>query len=75
MWWAEKIAPKDIRVDFLEPMNIALRDKRCDKDKALERKCLFCMIWGNPTCNHMYPYEREAERIWGQTHTEEERLM
>lgn len=57
-----KNSNKDRHVSFLEPVNITLHDKRCDKNKALEMKSLH---WGALTTIPCILIKREVEANFG----------
>lgn len=62
------MAPIDLHANSLELVNISLCDKRCDRDKALERKSLPWIMGAGPNHSHRCPYKREVERTLGQAH-------
>lgn len=56
-----KNSTKDRHVSFLEPVNITLHDKRCDKNKALEMKSL---RWGALTTIPCILIKRGRSTFW-----------
>lgn len=49
--------------------------KRSDPVKGLESSCLFYIILVGPKCHHLHLYEKEAEEVLTQTHTEDKAMQ